>query len=76
MEEEDYEKREEKRTVPPDPCTPPKAKDIVGEFSAILGIPVPSIVEEKPDRKVHLEKEKLARARVYPRISEYQGPIE
>nr|XP_034180594.1 dynein intermediate chain 3, ciliary-like isoform X1 [Osmia lignaria]XP_034180595.1 dynein intermediate chain 3, ciliary-like isoform X1 [Osmia lignaria]XP_034180596.1 dynein intermediate chain 3, ciliary-like isoform X1 [Osmia lignaria] len=74
--EEDDEEEKGKKTVPPDPCSARKAKDIVGEFSSILGIPLPSISEEKSVGKAHLEQAKLAQTRVYPRISEYQGHIE
>ncbi|XP_076234028.1 dynein axonemal intermediate chain 2 [Calliopsis andreniformis] len=62
-----------KKQIIIDPCSPKKAKHIAEEFSAILGIPMPQMVEEKVDGKEYLEQLEAARSRVYPRISEFQS---
>ncbi|XP_076390927.1 dynein axonemal intermediate chain 2-like [Megachile rotundata] len=74
IEEESVRDEVGKRTIPEDPCSPPKGKSIMEEASAILGVPLKKIVEQIDDSGG--EKKKSDEPGVYPRLSEYQGSID
>ncbi|XP_076621608.1 uncharacterized protein LOC143342012 [Colletes latitarsis] len=64
---------ETKKTVTMDPCSPPKGKKTAEEFSAMLGVPVPTSIEEHVEGRAYLQELEAVRSRVYPRISEFHS---